>query len=124
MERIEAQGMVCPICRIDLVMGDRQGVEIDYCPKCRGVWLDRGELDKIVEKAVAAAQPTPQPQAASFLPQGNPAQAPWGPNAQSQPAYGQGHDQHDKRRHDGHDDHDDDHHGRRNRGGWLGGLMD
>ena len=39
--------MKCPVCtEPDLVMADRQGVEIDYCPKCRGVWLDRGELDK------------------------------------------------------------------------------
>lgn len=39
--------MKCPICEENLVMADRQGIEIDYCPKCRGVWLDRGELDKI-----------------------------------------------------------------------------
>ena len=44
-------GMLCPVCRIDLVMSERQGVEIDYCPKCRGVWLDRGELDKVIAKA-------------------------------------------------------------------------
>jgi Zn-finger nucleic acid-binding protein len=43
--------MPCPVCRVDLVMTDRQGVEIDYCPKCRGVWLDRGELDKILERS-------------------------------------------------------------------------
>ncbi|EKE24961.1 MAG: hypothetical protein ACD_5C00343G0004 [uncultured bacterium] len=42
--------MKCPICNIDLQMTERQGVEIDYCPQCRGVWLDRGELDKIIEK--------------------------------------------------------------------------
>lgn len=42
--------MKCPNCNETLVMADRQGVEIDYCPKCRGVWLDRGELDKIIEK--------------------------------------------------------------------------
>jgi Zn-finger nucleic acid-binding protein len=42
--------MKCPICEVDLVMSERSGVEIDYCPKCRGVWLDRGELDKIIEK--------------------------------------------------------------------------
>lgn len=40
------------ICNVDLVMSDRSGVEIDYCPKCRGVWLDRGELDKIIERSV------------------------------------------------------------------------
>ena len=43
--------MKCPICNVDLVMSERQGIEIDYCPKCRGIWLDRGELDKIIEKA-------------------------------------------------------------------------
>ncbi|HAI21095.1 MAG TPA: hypothetical protein DCM14_04260 [Clostridiales bacterium UBA8153] len=42
--------MICPVCPgVELKMSDRQGVEIDYCPKCRGVWLDRGELDKIIE---------------------------------------------------------------------------
>lgn len=44
--------MKCPVCpEIDLVMTERQGVEIDYCPKCRGIWLDRGELDKIVDRS-------------------------------------------------------------------------
>lgn len=42
--------MQCPLCNVDLMMSERQGVEIDYCPKCRGIWLDRGELDKIIEK--------------------------------------------------------------------------
>lgn len=45
--------MKCPHCNINLVMSERQGVEIDYCPDCRGVWLDRGELDKIIEKSSA-----------------------------------------------------------------------
>jgi uncharacterized protein len=43
--------MNCPVCKISLVMSDRNGVEIDYCPSCRGVWLDRGELDKIIERS-------------------------------------------------------------------------
>lgn len=43
--------MRCPNCEATLVMADRQGVEIDYCPNCRGVWLDRGELDKIIERS-------------------------------------------------------------------------
>lgn len=43
--------MNCPNCNIPLVMSERQGIEIDYCPTCRGVWLDRGELDKIIEKS-------------------------------------------------------------------------
>ena len=45
--------MKCPVCSVDLVMSDRQGVEIDYCPQCRGVWLDRGELDKIIERSAS-----------------------------------------------------------------------
>ncbi len=54
--------MNCPICQVDLVMSDRQGIEIDYCPKCRGIWLDRGELDKIIERSGGfdAAPDTPQ----------------------------------------------------------------
>lgn len=43
--------MNCPTCNVALVMSERQGIEIDYCPKCRGVWLDRGELDKIIERS-------------------------------------------------------------------------
>jgi Zn-finger nucleic acid-binding protein len=65
--------MKCPIDNVDLVMTERQGIEIDYCPKCRGVWLDRGELDKIIERASADAPqqpasfipPQPQPQASA-----------------------------------------------------------
>ena len=52
--------MKCPTCDVDLLMTERHGVEIDYCPKCRGVWLDRGELDKIIEKATGPlVQPEP-----------------------------------------------------------------
>lgn len=47
------QGLPCPVCKVDLVMSERQGIEIDYCPQCRGVWLDRGELDKIIERSMA-----------------------------------------------------------------------
>lgn len=43
--------MKCPRCQVDLSISDRQGIEIDFCPQCRGVWLDRGELDKLVERA-------------------------------------------------------------------------
>jgi Zn-finger nucleic acid-binding protein len=44
--------MKCPVCNdVDLTMSERQGVEIDYCPRCRGVWLDRGELDKIIARS-------------------------------------------------------------------------
>ena len=51
--------MKCPTCpEVTLVMADRQGIEIDYCPQCRGVWLDRGELDKLIEKS-ASPQTSP-----------------------------------------------------------------
>jgi Zn-finger nucleic acid-binding protein len=58
--------MRCPVDGETLVMADRGGVEIDYCPKCRGVWLDRGELDKIIERSLGgpAAAPAPTPQQA------------------------------------------------------------
>lgn len=48
--------MNCPVCKgTNLVMSERQGIEIDYCPQCRGVWLDRGELDKIIDKSAGAS---------------------------------------------------------------------
>ena len=49
--------MKCPTDDTDLVMTERQGIEIDYCPKCRGVWLDRGELDKLIERSADALAP-------------------------------------------------------------------
>ena len=51
--------MKCPVCpESTLAMSNREGIEIDYCPTCRGVWLDRGELDKIIERSAAEqAQP-------------------------------------------------------------------
>lgn len=45
--------MNCPNCNVELRITDRQGVEVDYCPQCRGVWLDRGELDKIIERSAS-----------------------------------------------------------------------
>ena len=60
--------MQCPTDGTTLMMSERSGIEIDYCPQCRGVWLDRGELDKIIERAAseqgAWANPPAQPQAA------------------------------------------------------------
>ncbi len=50
----------CPRCGTVLTMSDRQGIEIDYCPQCRGVWLDRGELDKILERAATMSGPGPE----------------------------------------------------------------
>jgi uncharacterized protein len=69
--------MKCPIDDSDLVMTERQGIEIDYCPKCRGVWLDRGELDKIIERSASSSPQTER--------------------AASAPHYG--HQPHDPRRH-------------------------
>lgn len=54
--------MKCPNDQATLVMSERHGIEIDYCPECRGVWLDRGELDKIIDRAGTIA---PQPGAAA-----------------------------------------------------------
>jgi uncharacterized protein len=52
--------MKCPNCNVSLVMTDRSGIEIDYCPDCRGVWLDRGELDKIIERSSNSTNNTQQ----------------------------------------------------------------
>lgn len=50
--------MKCPVCTdTNLAITDRQGIEIDYCPQCRGVWLDRGELDRIIERSEREAMP-------------------------------------------------------------------
>ena len=70
--------MQCPVCKtVNLTMAERSGIEIDYCPQCRGVWLDRGELDKIIERAgPQAAQP------AQYQPSSPPMHAP------AQPPYG------------------------------------
>ncbi len=57
--------MVCPSCQTVLSISSREGIEIDFCPQCRGVWLDRGELDKIIERAAVemggASAPAPPP---------------------------------------------------------------
>ncbi len=81
--------MACPVDQTTLVMSDRAGIEIDYCPTCRGVWLDRGELDKIIERSAApgggAGSVPPQPgmghgapQAGHWQPQGGPQGQPHG----------------------------------------------
>ena len=90
--------MACPVDGATLVMSERSGIEIDYCPTCRGVWLDRGELDKIIERNAtdgappASAQPAPPPQAP-------PQQAPWGqPHQQPYGGHGYGHKPHKRRK--------------------------
>jgi Zn-finger nucleic acid-binding protein len=97
-------GMPCPHCRVDLVMSERQGIEIDYCPQCRGVWLDRGELDKIIERSMSYD---------AGAPQGGP-YPPGKPGAPPTPWGGRGYED---------DDDDDRRYGRRRRG-FLGGLFD
>jgi uncharacterized protein len=60
--------MKCPVCPdATLAMTNREGIEIDYCPTCRGVWLDRGELDKIIERS-AADIVAPRPESSSRAP--------------------------------------------------------
>ncbi len=91
--------MRCPVDNETLVMADRGGVEIDYCPKCRGVWLDRGELDKIIERSAGAPAAAPVAAAA-------PRQAA-APVYQPEPRSAQVHREDDRRR----DDDDDDYRG-------------
>jgi Zn-finger nucleic acid-binding protein len=91
----DVAAMQCPACRVPLAMSDRQGIEIDYCPQCRGVWLDRGELDKIVERSVPelAPAPTPAPQA-----------QPWGDRHRGEQR-GDYRGDHDRQPHYGHGQH-------------------
>lgn len=89
----QVAAMQCPVCVVPLAMSDRQGIEIDYCPQCRGVWLDRGELDKIIERSAPAAAPAPQP--APQPQQQRPQEGPWGgrddrPRGDYGQGYGQG----------------------------------
>jgi Zn-finger nucleic acid-binding protein len=93
--------MLCPVCKeTNLVMSERQGIEIDYCPQCRGVWLDRGELDKIIERAGAAEPP---------------------PARSHQPAP---HVQHEPRPTSGYRGHDEGYYKKKKRSGFLGELFD
>lgn len=125
--------MACPVDQTALVMSERQGIEIDYCPTCRGVWLDRGELDKIIERsdapgganpsapapAAPQAAPPPQPGYGAPPPQpgyGAPQPGHWQPHGQ--PAYGH-------QPHYGH--YGDDYykgHGYKRRKSWLGEIFD
>lgn len=64
----QVAAMQCPVCHVPLAMSDRQGIEIDYCPQCRGVWLDRGELDKIIERSLGQVAQAPAPAPAPVAP--------------------------------------------------------
>ena len=85
--------MACPVDGATLVMSERSGIEIDYCPTCRGVWLDRGELDKIIERnsadMAAAAPQQQQQQPAPFQQQQQPYQQQQGQQHHGQHGYGQ-----------------------------------
>jgi uncharacterized protein len=94
--------MKCPIDQTDLQMMERRGVEIDYCPKCRGIWLDRGELDKIIERSSGQSQKRSV-------------------DYSEKPYLHQKHDSHHSEEHD-HDSHD--HDPRRRRKGFLSDLFD
>jgi Zn-finger nucleic acid-binding protein len=101
--------MKCPICTgVDLKIAERQGVEIDYCPECRGVWLDRGELDKILERSTSQIPVSPQP-----VPQYQE------PAYNQSPAYSQ---QHHGKPH--HDDHSYGHNGQYKKKSWLTEIFD
>ncbi len=95
--------MKCPVDGAELVMTDRTGVEIDYCPQCRGVWLDRGELDKIIERSAIETQPPPP--------------------AQTRPASDRGYDDRGDRGYSDRD-YDDTPRKRKKRGGFLEDLFD
>jgi Zn-finger nucleic acid-binding protein len=86
--------MACPNDGTTLVMSERSGIEIDYCPTCRGVWLDRGELDKIIERSADSGPPPQAPQPPQSPQAPMPPQQPWGapPPPQHGGHYGHGYD--------------------------------
>ena len=91
--------MKCPVdVDVELVMSERQGVEIDYCPRCRGVWLDRGELDKILDRALPAGASA---------------------DSRREPHQGDFHGDSHAGEHDGRDER-----GKKRKGSWLGDLLD
>jgi len=99
--------MKCPIC-VDahLVMSERQGIEIDYCPKCRGVWLDRGELDKIIDRSTAGVPVQATAPAAPVAPPSHPQQTQqhnqgYGRQQQHAQGYPQHHDPYKKKKREG-----------------------
>jgi Zn-finger nucleic acid-binding protein len=96
--------MKCPIDDATLVMSERSGIEIDFCPQCRGVWLDRGELDKIIDRSISTSIPDVAPRA----------------EASGQYRERGGHHSGDRGEYRGNHDQS----GRKRRGGWLGELFD
>ena len=110
--------MKCPVClEVNLVMTDRQGIEVGYCPQCRGVWLDRGELDKIIERSAA---PVAQPSAQWQQPD---RQQPPPQQSQSQQRIPESRPRPEQRDYDDDDDRYDPRK-KKKRGGFLGELFD
>ena len=108
--------MMCPSCQVALNMSERQGIEIDYCPQCRGVWLDRDELDKIIERSLQADEGAARVEPAR--------QQPVTPVRYDHDRDQRAHD--DRHRGDRRDDHkyrDDDYHRRRKKS-FLSELLD
>lgn len=102
--------MKCPVDQTTLVMAERHGVEIDYCPTCRGIWLDRGELDKIIAQVEAPAAPPVTLRE---------------PAPQQPPRRADPEDRDDRRRrYDDDDDRDGDRRYRKRREGFLSDLFD
>lgn len=118
--------MKCPVDSVDLVMSERSGVEIDYCPQCRGVWLDRGELDKIIDRVNAGAGSAARPAA----PQQPPIAPPpiYNPfeSRPQQPRYDDRRDRDDRRDYERRDYDRRDEYGRKRKKkeGFLGDLFD
>ena len=115
--------MRCPVDNEVLVMADRGGVEIDYCPKCRGVWLDRGELDKIIERSLggaSAAPAAPVPAAAPMAASPPPQQG--APVYQPEPRAPQGYREDDRRRYK--DDDDDYRYKKKRKDSFLSDIFD
>jgi hypothetical protein len=129
--------MQCPICRVELQMSERSGIEIDYCPQCRGIWLDRGELDKIIERSgaetareraewVSQAQQPTQPMAPQQPPMPTPPmQAPplQTPPMQTPPAY-YGNQHHQPSGHYNQHHYDKDYYKRKKKKNFLEDLFD
>jgi Zn-finger nucleic acid-binding protein len=99
--------MECPVCKVTLQMSERQGVEIDYCPKCRGVWLDRGELDKLIELSAGTHAFEASPS------------APYSSGDYDDPRSGRWEESRDRPRHAG-----EDYYRPRKKESWLGRLLD
>jgi Zn-finger nucleic acid-binding protein len=106
--------MNCPSCETtELTIAERQGIEIDFCPRCRGVWLDRGELDKLIERTAGWQAPTPRPAPVEAKSRG------FGDPDRDRERYAPP----PRRSHDDDDDDDYRRHGRRRRG-FLDDLFD